>query len=190
VARETAAYIRSFSGNGPQVGDIEAYPSRSVADLEGWIKALENQGAKPAFFHLDANIHRLDVDRRVDATGDLRELKRFFLAEQIPFGIIFWPGYNPVTSEQNYYERTMSWVRRVEAAIGRPDHVIFQSWVVRGGQNTCSNTDPRCNMQNPMCTPSDPASCGKKSVPVNLPDNDPGVFSHTRLIVDALKILR
>jgi hypothetical protein len=176
-------------GSAPEVGDIEAYPWSSVADIEHWVKTLEGKGAKPKFFHVDANIHRLDVDSKIDERRDLRELKRFFQAENIPFGIIFWPGYNPVYSDKNYYDRTMSWVKRVHDAIGKPDQLIFQSWVVRGGLNTCSNTDPKCTMVNPMCAPSDPPECGKHSVPPNLPDNAPGILSHTRLLDEALGIL-
>jgi hypothetical protein len=197
IVQKAAAYIKALStdselqalGALPEVGDIEAYPFKSVAELEHWIKALESQGAKPKFFHLDVNVHRLDVSPQIDARGDLRELKRFFAAEHIPFGVIFWPGYNPVNSDKNYYDRTMSWIRRVHEAIGRPDQAIFQSWVVRGGMTACANTDPRCTATTPMCQPLDPPGCGTHDTPVNLPENDPRVFSHLRLLSEGLRLL-
>jgi hypothetical protein len=199
IANNTAAYMKAVSsdpelealGSLPEVGDIEGYPSTSVQDIERFVQALESRGAKPKFFHLDANVHRLDVlarDGKNNEQGDLRELKRFFQAQGIPLGIIFWPGYNPVATDKIYYDRTMEWVRRVHKAIGKPDQSIFQSWVVRGGKN-CSENDPACSMTNPMCSPSDPPECGKKSVPVTVPDNNPQIYSETRLIKDALKVL-
>jgi hypothetical protein len=41
-----------------------------------------------------------------------------------------------------------------------------------------------------MCAPTDPPTCGKNSVPANLPESGAGVFSHTKLIDDALGVLR
>lgn len=171
VVERTAAYIRLLSTDTslgsinsiPEVGDIEAYPATSAQDLERWIKSLEAKGAKPRFFHLDVNVHRLDVSPEIDYQRDLRELKRFFQSENIPFGVIFWPGYNPENSEKDYYDRTMTWVKKVHQAIGRPDQSIFQSWILRTG--------------------------GNKSIPVNLPENVPSIYSHTKLINDGLEVL-
>lgn len=199
IADRTARYITELStdpelqalGSPVEIGDIEGYPRRSVQDIEHFVKALESRGAKLAFFHIDANIHRLDVlnaHGHNEERNDLRELQRFFRAEGISFGVIFWPGYNPVSTEKIYYDRTMAWVRRVHQAIGKPDQCIFQSWIVRGGLS-CSDADPNCNMQNPMCSSSDRPDCGKKSVPVNLPENDPEIFSATRLLNDGLRVL-
>jgi hypothetical protein len=58
----------------------------------------------------------------------------------------------------------MEWVETVKTAIGRPDDVIFQSW-------------------------QGPAPSGHHEVPTNLPESDPGIFSHTRLILDSLALL-
>jgi hypothetical protein len=191
AAAKTAAYIKQLKASDPalEVGDIEAYPWDHPVQLEQWLIALTRNGAKPAHFHLDVNVHFLDVHPEVDAAGDLRSLKAFAAAQGIPFGIIFWSGYNPEPTDQAYFDRTMAWVRRVHAAIGAPEQAIFQSWVVRSYPG-CADTDPRCFPPKLKCPPSDTSGCGLGTVPVNLPEGDPKVFSHTRLVNEALGVLR
>jgi len=76
-------------------------------------------------------------------------------------------------------------VNRVKGAIGKPDEYVFQSWVRRSGI-ACNGAVP-CNKSNKLgCTAADPAYCGSWSMPINLPENDPKIYSHTRLINDAL----
>jgi hypothetical protein len=195
VLDKTADYIKQLSkdpglaaeGLTPEIGDIEAYPFFGAADIEHWIRGLEQRGAKPKFLHLDVNIHRVDVDRSINAPRDLAELNRFLRSENVPFGIILWPGYNPVPSHRAFHDLTVSWARRVHEAIGRPDEVIVQSWVVRGGA-ACSMSDPACDMTHPHCAASDAAGCGKHTVPLNLPES--GAFTLTRTLLDSLRILR
>jgi hypothetical protein len=82
----------------------------------------------------------------------------------------------------------MAWVHLVHSAIGTPDQAIFQSWVIRYSITCASNA--QCTAKNHyMCGPSDPAYCGTSSVPINLPESASRVFSHTRLIGDALAVL-
>lgn len=131
-------------------------------------------------------------ERGLDVTGveerDLRDLKSFFQSEGIPFGIIFWSGHDPESTDASYYNHTMSWVKRVHAAIGKPEQSVFQSWVRRSSINCTGNMS--CSAKNNfMCSPADPPYCGRGSMPINLPDTDPKVFSHTRLINDALAVL-
>ena len=57
----------------------------------------------------------------------------------------------------------MEWIRSLNAAIGKPQHVIFQSWL-------------------------GPSANGVHEVPINLPENDPSVSSHTRLIIEGLDV--
>jgi hypothetical protein len=57
----------------------------------------------------------------------------------------------------------LGWVRTVGEAVGRPEDVIFQSWLEGEG--------------------------GRQDVPVNLPEDDPAVYSHTRLLDDSLALL-
>ncbi|QLH38463.1 MAG: hypothetical protein HWD60_05170 [Defluviicoccus sp.] len=138
------------------------------------------------FFHLDINVHYVDVHPEIDLSADLRALKTFYRSEGIPFGIIFWSGYGPLNSDRAYYDHTMNLVRRVKAAIGQPDQVIFQSWIKRSSVS-CGTADEQC--RSISCTPEDPPYCGQKSIPLNLPEDDPNAFTHTRLINDATNVL-
>jgi hypothetical protein len=193
TARRTAAYVRAVAayaaapGQTVHIGDIEPYPSFGVPKLVQWTQALEGNGYKPAFVHLDVNIHFVDLHPALHGARDLRTLRDFFHREGIPFGVVFWSGYDPLNSDQAYYERTLRFVREVKAAIGRPEQPVFQSWVTRSSV-TCQESTAACLAAK--CTAADPPSCGKKSIPLNLPESDPREYSHTRLIDDALRVLQ
>jgi hypothetical protein len=157
----------------------------SLDRLKSWTLALKAHGFTPAALHLDVNQFVVEASPELHGrlVGDLQKMKAFFHAQGIPFGIIFWSGHGPQKSDKEYSEYTLAWARTVHAAIGRPDEIIFSSWVER-----CSQTGA-CNAHSLGCLPSDPDYCGKKSVPINLPENDPHIFSHTRLINETLAIL-
>jgi hypothetical protein len=190
AAAKTASYIKQLKSQQPNidVGETEPYPANSVEQIRRWYAALAANGAKPAFFHMDANVHFLDVHPDIDAAAGLRAYRDFFKGQNIPFGVIFWSGYDPAPTDEAYYKRVMAWVRRVYAAIGAPDHSVFQSWVSRSTPK-CTDTDVACNTSKLRCGPGDPGGCGEKSVPINLPEGDPRIYSHTRLIDDASRIL-
>ena len=57
----------------------------------------------------------------------------------------------------------MSWIEIVRSAIGVPEDSIFQSWFQ--------------------------APDGVKDVPVNVPEDDPAIYSHTRLVNDGWDLL-
>jgi hypothetical protein len=198
TAAKTAAYAKALLANGNlptwapglAIGDIEVYPSKNVDQLKQWTLALERDGFKPAFFHLDVDVHDVEVrGPKLHFDADLQALKAFFRTEGIPFGIIFWSGHDPENSDLSYYSHVVDWAKRVHAAIGKPDQSIFQSWVRRSSIKCTAGT--RCGPSNNwMCSSADPAYCGKGSVPINLPESDRAIYSHTRLINDALVILK
>jgi hypothetical protein len=163
-ANVTSWFIRRVNTTYPHiiVGDIEPYPYFSVSELEQWISALEANGTKPAFFHLDVNM--LEGGKRPDVETDLPKLKQFFRDHQIPFGIIFTSNvnFNPA-SDRAYFDGTMDWIHTVNNIIGKPQQVVFNSW-----------SGPRPN--------------GVHEIPLNLPENDPNSYSHTRLILEGLKV--
>jgi hypothetical protein len=161
---QTAEFIKRVRAAYPQiiVGDIQAYPHFSPAEIQEWILALEDRGATPAFLHMDIDIERVRVERQ-DVIGDLQTLNQFCQEHSIPFGVIFTSNWHAAGSNRTYYESTMEWVRTVNDAIGKPQHVIFQSW-------------------------QGPASNGVHEVPDNLPQNDPSDYSHTRLIMEGLDV--
>jgi hypothetical protein len=146
------------------IGDIEPYPYFSILQLEGWITALEERGVRLAFFHLDVDIERAQVEGQ-PIEKDLQALNQFCQEHGIPFGVIFTSNWRYAGSDRAYYDSTMGWIHRVYQAIGKPQHVIFQSW-------------------------QGPDRVGVHSVPINLPEDNPEIYSHTRLMLNGLEILQ
>jgi hypothetical protein len=166
---ETAAVVAEFvslvTTAHPDVivGDIEAYPHYPVADLEQWILALQDAGVTPAFLHLDVDIERAEVESQ-NVIDDLRRLRDFSEQQGIPFGVILTANWTFTDSDERYFQSTTEWADTVTTALGRTSHVIFQSWW-------------------------GPAPSGLHEVPINLPEDDPAVPSHTRLINEILDAL-
>jgi len=148
TAARTASYPRSVLAQQPhaesnrsvRIGDIEPYPSFSVHDLKNWISALAADGVVLDFLHLDINVHYVNVHSQTRLGEDLAEIQSFLKSSNIPFGIIFWSGYDPLNSDKMYYDDTMDLVRNVHDAIGRPDQIIFQSWVTRSPMSCAAST--------------------------------------------------
>ncbi len=167
-ATVTSRFIQKVNTTYPNilVGDTEPYPYFSVSELEQWILALQARGVALAHFHLDVDMVWVRADR-FDVTTDLQTLSQFLQEHKIPFGVIFISDWTAAGSDRAYFDSTMEWVRTVNNAIGRPQHVIFQSW---------------------QADPDDRANQRLHKVPINLPENDPSVFSHTRLILEGLEV--
>ncbi|MBI4673619.1 MAG: Ig-like domain repeat protein [Chloroflexi bacterium] len=167
-AAQTAGFIKRVRAAYPQiiVGDIEAYPHFSPAEIQKWILALEDQGATPAFLHMDIDVERVRVERQ-DVIADLRTLSQFSKQRGIPFGVIFTSNWHAAYSDRAYFDSTMEWVRTVNDAIGKPQHAIFQSW---------------------QAAPADRDHKGVHEVPINLPENDPAIYSHTRLLLEGFAV--
>jgi hypothetical protein len=163
-AKVASEYIHQVRAAYPTiiVGDIQAYPHFSVSELKDWIIALENLGTTPAFFHMDIDLERVRTEA-AHVGADLQELRRFCAAHGIPFGVIFTSNWREAGSNRAYFDSTMAWVHTVNDAIGKPEHVIFQSW-------------------------QGPAPSGAHEVPVNLPQNDPENYSHIRLMLEGLAV--
>ena len=164
-ATQTADFIKRIRSEYPSipVGDIEAYPHFSSAEIEKWIIELERQNAKPSFLHMDIDVERVRTEG-ANVGADLQELSTFADQHGIPFGVIFTSNWRAAGSDRAYFDSTMQWVRTVHDAIGKPRQVVFQSW-------------------------QGPAPSGQHEVPINLPENEPSVYSHTRLISEGLDVL-
>ena len=189
VIRKTSVYMARIRGSRPSlaIGITEAYPTFSPSEIVEFVTGLSEQSATPAFLQLDVNIPVLPLRRESHLEQDLRSLQTFFRQRHIPFGVIIWSGYNPVHSDHAYYDNSMAWVKRVHAAIGTPDQLFYASWVTRSSQR-CVEGRKDCTTQVPNCAPDDPAYCGKRSVPLNLPDTDTSRYSLTRLVLDGLHV--
>jgi hypothetical protein len=193
IAARTAAYARAVrgskevqaSGEPIAIGDIEPYPLPDAATLMTWVRSLIARGLKPAFLHLDINLHYVDVHPEIRLADDLRRLNAFFHETGIPLGIIIWSGYDPLNADRAYYDHAIDLAGRVKAAIGTPDQLVFQSWVTRA-PIACGQSEPACLAQR--CSTADPPHCGEKSIPLNLPDDDPAAFTQTRLVRAVLEL--
>jgi len=164
AAAEVAAFMTAVTAEHPDVriGTIETIPPHTVGEIEEWMLALEAAGAKPAFLHLDVEI--ADGIANPVFVAELRQLRDFSEDRGIPFGLILTADWQVADSHQAYYESVMQWTHTIRLGMGRPSHLIFQSWM-------------------------GPAANGFHEMPVNLPEDEPGVYSHTRLILDGLGTL-
>jgi hypothetical protein len=165
--KETAAvvaeYMRQVTRNHPDVriGTIETIPPQSADEVGQWIVTLEEVGAKPAFLHLDVEISLGIEDPSFLA--ELVELQEFSEQRDIPFGMILTADWQVADSDQSYFESVVAWADALATGMGRPTHLIFQSWM-------------------------GPAASGRHEIPVNIPEDNPDVYSHTRLILEGLDL--
>jgi hypothetical protein len=162
-AEETAAFVRVLYREYPEVavGDIEPYPYFRAERLATWMQALRHKRVPLSFFHLD--VDRVRADRlAIEVAGDLRSMQGACRVLGLSFGVILWGGDG--TTDETYSEDVLRWTHRVADATGQPEHTVFQSWAL--------------------------SADGRRRVPVNLPEDDSAVFSHTRLINEGLAILR
>ena len=180
LADHMAAYLLQMQTWFPSipVGHIDLYPEVSVDMFKEWITALEVRGVSIPFLHLDVNGPRVEqyiaFGINIDVAADLAELKSFLENRGIEFGVIFTDIYwnsklweEDEYDDQTYYNSTMEWVGFVDSVNVELDHSIFQSWV-----KPYYTTGP-----------------GPNEIPINLPEDDPSIYSHTRLINDALDII-
>jgi hypothetical protein len=158
-ARRTAEFVGALQASAKdlEVGDIEAFPALEPVALARWVLAVRLAGVRLAFLHLD--IDRVEARRLgLDIGQQLRPVQFLCDALGIPFGVIVW-GQDG-SSEANYYADALGWYREMTGLFGVPDHTVFQSWATSPG--------------------------GRLDVPGNLPESDPGRFTHTRLIREAV----
>ena len=103
TAQRVASIIKKLraapNSTGVMIGDIEPYPSLSAAQLTSWIQTLSSLGAKPNFLHIDVNFAFADRNPQIDLAEDLRALQRAAKAAGILFGVILWPGYDPIADD-------------------------------------------------------------------------------------------
>ncbi len=164
-AIQTADFIKRVNAVYPDVkiGDAEPYPYFSFDQLKAWIEEIERQGVKLAFFQLDVNPSDRAYSEQAFKEGAV-DFKLFLKNKGIPFGVIInHIGANNRT-DQEYFEGAMNWAKVVKSAVGVTEQTIFQSWFPRTGT-------------------------GARDIPINLPENDQIVFSHTRLINDGWNLL-
>ena len=177
LADHMAAYLQQMAIWFPTVpiGHIDLYPEVSVDMFKEWVLALEARGVTIPFLHLDVNGPRVDQYNTfgfdIDIAADFAELETFLDTHGIEFGVIItdlqWNSqlWEPGSyTDQVYYDAAMDWNDAVNATGVELDDRIFQSWV----------------------PPYYTTHTGPKETPINLPEDELLVHSHTRLINDAL----
>ena len=102
------------------------------------------------------------------------ELKSFLSDHNVALGVIVtdinWDAQAWEEDEYDdafYFSRTMEWVNELRPLAEHIDHFVFQSWIY------------------PVYT----TGYGPNEIPTNLPDDDVGLATHTRLINTAVPIL-
>jgi hypothetical protein len=163
AAARTAAIVLAIRREHPQmlVGDIEPYPFLSAARITSFLQALARAGAAPDFFHLDVD-RVYAAQLRIDVAPDLRAIRDACQEAGVRFGVILWGADS--SSEEEYWNDVLAWAQQVGDAFDvAPDHYVFQSWAA--------------------------SPDGTQKIPRNLPESG-DVHSHTRLILEGLRVLR
>ena len=163
AAQQVALFIQQVQEAHPGlvIGDIEPYPLFGVDDLRGFLEGLEANGAPPGFFHLDVD-HRLTDARGIDVGPDMQALQAYCESQSFPFGVLL-SGKDEV-DDGGYYEDVIAWTRTVGSAVGMPENVVVQSF--------------------------SRSTTGLFVIPTNLPEDDASLPTHTRLLNDAVEVLK
>lgn len=125
IAREVADYARSMKSVFPevQVGDIEPlWTGAGAGAFEDWLRTYAKvSGDDFPFFHLDPDFSRPDW------MDQAKSLEGFCRARGLDFGVIYiGQGDTDQAFATTVEDRYVSYEAR---ARGRPDQVIFQSWL-------------------------------------------------------------
>lgn len=127
VIRKTKYFIDGIHAVAPNVkiGLTEAYPYRSVQDITSGIVALEAEGVKLAYLHLDVDIYGIRNDN-VDSRTGLRQIKDFCKNQGLILGVIMGSGLG--LSNETFFNDVMRTAAITRESIGTPDRLIFESW--------------------------------------------------------------
>ena len=141
AVEETANYIACVRTNFPniRIGDIETYPSLSIADNMKWITALEQRLAEKKVRGLD--FYRLDVNwicytaQTNGSWKQVRQLEQFCRQRKLPFSLIYWAAGYPalqrkgLADDSTWYTAIMQQGYDYAFIDGRPDQYVIESWV-------------------------------------------------------------
>jgi len=127
IAETVAGYVQELRTRFPSlvVGDIEPNPVPvTPTGLGDWVETYRAAAGEPfAFLHLD-----VDWSRREWPTA-MAETAAMVREAGVPFGIIYNGGAAPLP--EAWIALAGERAKTFEALAGRPDHVVFQSWMVQ-----------------------------------------------------------
>jgi hypothetical protein len=129
VAQLLKLYIDGIHAKYPavQVGFIEPYPYFSVDILMSNLLELEHAGIPIPYFHLDFDLRAARNGHR-DVNADLRRIRAFCAARDIPFGVIIIGDDSP--NDHGYAAAAWAQLRVIAAAVGVTEHTLFDSWSI------------------------------------------------------------
>ena len=141
AVEETANYIACVRTNFPniRIGDIETYPSLSIADNMQWIEALEKRLAEKKVRGLD--FYRLDVNwicftaQTNGSWKEVRKLEQFCRQRKLPFSLIYWAAGMPglekkgLADDSTWYTEIMRQGYDYSYVGGKPDQYVIESWI-------------------------------------------------------------
>jgi hypothetical protein len=184
IAAFVSDYINALQTTYPtmEIGQIILYPEVDIGEIKTYVTALVNLGTELSYIHLDVHGSRIfeygtpgGIISLSQVRDELQELKTFLDTLNIGFGPILTDlGWNcqywefGQYTDKTYYDGAIFWIDQVKQAIGEPEYKVFQSWVSPHYSDT---------------------SLLRQTFPINLPDNDSSIYSHTRLILEGLSIL-
>jgi hypothetical protein len=141
AVEETAQFVALVRKHYPDVriGDIEPYPSLTLAELTAWIDALQARLAQMNvkgldFFRVDVDwVHFINGSR-----GSWREVKKLeeaCRARKLPFSLIYWAADYPhlqrlgFADDSAWYVSVMRQGGDYAIVGGAPDEYVIESWV-------------------------------------------------------------
>jgi len=139
--RETVEFIVLVRQHFPEmlIGDIETYPSLSLADHQWWIENVQKALAERKVRGLD--FYRLDVNWSNFICFDrgnwpeLKKLERYCRSQKIPFSVIYWASDQPLlkklglADDSTWYTSIIQQGYAYAMAQGQPDQYMVQSWL-------------------------------------------------------------
>ena len=141
AVQQTANFIALVRRHYPEVliGDIETYPSISLADHRWWIEALNQRLAEMNVRGLD--FYRLDVNWAVfvafneGSWREVRDLELHCRSKGLPFSLIYWASTLPVLQQKGIADDATWYISIMQQAYnyamldGAPDQFVIESWV-------------------------------------------------------------
>ena len=184
IAAFISDYINALQTTYPtmEIGQIILYPEVNINEIKTYIIVMESLGTSLSYITLDVHGARIieygtpgGIISLSQVRDELQELKTFLDSMNIGFGPILTDlGWNcqywefGQYTDKTYYDGAIFWIDQVKQAIGEPEYKVFQSWV-----------SPHYSDTNHL----------SQIFPINLPDNNSNIYSHTRLIREGLSIL-
>jgi len=144
AVRETVEFISAVRAKYPdlKIGDIEGYPSSSLADLTNWVGAVETglkeRGVRGLdFFRVDVDWCHFTIGGRLRPGNwpEVKDLEAFCRRQGIAFSLIYWAADYPrlkelgLADDATWYIGVMRQGNDYAFVGGAPDQYVIESWV-------------------------------------------------------------